>query len=147
MERDRRVPYLVDEVEALRLIMAVSERAGFEFVVTDASISEVDALGVTGTPAPRQGTLSRATTSAVVLRATKSLLRTSGHPPIRLNGYGPRDRTLLAWLVRVSGSAGEGHRDAPDHADPKWLRQADHRDDVRRGVRDWALRVGPRRTG
>jgi len=46
MERDRSVPNLADEVDALRLIMAVNERAGFEFVVTDASIREVDSRGV-----------------------------------------------------------------------------------------------------
>lgn len=46
MERDGNVPGLADEVEALRLIMAINERAGFEFVVTDASLDEVDARGV-----------------------------------------------------------------------------------------------------
>lgn len=43
--RDRGVPNLAEEVEALRLIMAVNERAGFEFVVSGASIREVDARG------------------------------------------------------------------------------------------------------
>ena len=45
MDRDRSVSTLAEDVEALRQIMAVNERAGFEFVVTDASISEVDARG------------------------------------------------------------------------------------------------------
>jgi hypothetical protein len=43
--RDRGVPNLTEEVEALRLIVAVNERAAFEFVVTDASLGEVDARG------------------------------------------------------------------------------------------------------
>lgn len=46
MERDRSVPDLKREVDALGSIMAVNERAGFEFVVTDASIREVDAQGI-----------------------------------------------------------------------------------------------------
>ena len=45
MGRDRDVPNLPEEVEALRLIIAVNERAAFEFVVTDASLREVDARG------------------------------------------------------------------------------------------------------
>lgn len=44
--RDRNDATLSDEIAALRLIMAVNERAGFEFVVTDASIREVDARGL-----------------------------------------------------------------------------------------------------
>ncbi len=39
------MPDLAEEVEALRLIMAVNERAGFKFVVSGASIREVDARG------------------------------------------------------------------------------------------------------
>lgn len=46
VERDGNVPGLAGEVEALRLIMAINERAGFEFVVTDASLDEVVARGV-----------------------------------------------------------------------------------------------------
>lgn len=46
VERDKSVLNIAEEVEALRLITAVNERAGFEFVVTDANIREVDARGV-----------------------------------------------------------------------------------------------------
>ena len=42
IDRDRSFPGLEDEVGALRLIMAVNARAGFQFVVTDASLREVD---------------------------------------------------------------------------------------------------------
>ena len=45
MDRDRTVPDLVHEVEALGQIMAVNQRAGFEFVVTEASLAEVSARG------------------------------------------------------------------------------------------------------
>jgi hypothetical protein len=41
--RAARVQGLVDEIEALRMIFAVNERAMFEFVVTEASLREVRA--------------------------------------------------------------------------------------------------------
>lgn len=43
MARDQGVSNLAEEVEALRLIMSVNQRAAFEFAVTEASIREVDA--------------------------------------------------------------------------------------------------------
>jgi hypothetical protein len=45
MNRDRTVPNLDREVDALAKIMAVNQRAGFEFVVTEASLVEVFARG------------------------------------------------------------------------------------------------------
>ena len=45
MDHDRTVSDLEHEVEALGQIMAVNQRAGFEFVVTEASLAEVSACG------------------------------------------------------------------------------------------------------
>lgn len=41
MDRDRTVPDLEHEVQALGQIMAVNQRAAFEFVVTEANLAEV----------------------------------------------------------------------------------------------------------
>lgn len=46
--RDVGVAGLAEEVEALRRIMKVNERAGFEFVVTEASLNEVARRGSSG---------------------------------------------------------------------------------------------------
>ena len=42
-DRDKTVPDLEDDIQALGELMAVNQRAGFEFVVTEASLSEVSA--------------------------------------------------------------------------------------------------------
>lgn len=46
--RAARVPHLADDLEALRRIFEVNDRAGFEFVVTEASLREVEARGQAG---------------------------------------------------------------------------------------------------
>lgn len=43
--RARKNPYLAGDLEALRRIFEVNERAGFELVVTEASLREVEARG------------------------------------------------------------------------------------------------------
>lgn len=46
--RAARIPYLADDLEALHRIFGVNDRAGFEFVVTEASLREVEARGQPG---------------------------------------------------------------------------------------------------
>ena len=48
LPRAARVPHLREGLEALRRIFEVNDRAHFEFVVTDASLSEVKARGQAG---------------------------------------------------------------------------------------------------
>jgi hypothetical protein len=45
MQTERHRDYLAEEVSALRFILAINDRARFEFVVTPASIREVDNRG------------------------------------------------------------------------------------------------------
>jgi len=48
LPRAARVPHLREDLDALRRILEVKDRAHFEFVVTEASLSEVKARGRTG---------------------------------------------------------------------------------------------------
>jgi hypothetical protein len=48
LSRDVKVPGLADEVDALRNIFLVNERAHFEFAVTEASLREVAARNERG---------------------------------------------------------------------------------------------------
>jgi hypothetical protein len=79
MERDGNVTSLADEVQAMRPIMAVNERAGFEFVVTNASLHEVDARGVQIT---RDGLVMFSTPGWCSPRETSLLARTPRSPAV-----------------------------------------------------------------
>lgn len=76
--RDAGVEGLTEEVEALRWVMQVNERAGFEFVVTEASLSEVDSEAAPGT---RSGSTTCWTRGSSSPRARSRCPRATSGPP------------------------------------------------------------------
>ncbi len=85
--RERSVAGLADHIEALRKIMAVNERSQFEFVVTAASLREVDAR-----QDPRYAQWVRDVLDVW-------LVQSDGHQPESLGAGRPGSVSAKDWLL------------------------------------------------